>query len=246
MTETKNQTGPKTPNAMKRFYKDVACELGEGGYGVALDGKSIKTPQRMRLAVPSKALGEDIAAEWQAQGEHILPDTMPLSRIANSAIDWVGAQREAVIGEICGYASSDLLFYRAEDPSQLAEHQGAAWDAMVKWAEGQAGCRLMLAAGIVHVEQPPQALTAFEKLIGAHNDFALAALSTATTLSGSALLSLGVSHCQIDADAAWAAAHVDEDWQIAQWGTDAEATARRANRTRDFMAAVRILDLCRT
>ena len=233
------------PVRRKRFYTLAECGPVEGGHGVLLDGRAVRTPLGRPLCVASAVLGEEIANEWQAQGEYLDNRTMPMTRIANTAIDRIGPERDAVAREIAKYASCDLVCYRAEAPSGLIERQNAHWDPIVAWAETETGSRVMLAAGIVAVDQQDQLVEAVMRLARAHDDLTLASLSMATTLTGSALIALALSAGFLDADAAWAAAHVDEDWQIVQWGEDSEAAARRRMMHRDFAAAARVLDLCR-
>jgi chaperone required for assembly of F1-ATPase len=229
------------PTRQKRFYKAAAMEAEEGGFLLRLDGKRAMTPARNPLAVPHRHLAEAIRAEWAGQGEFIDPSAMPVTRLANSAIDGVAARLAEVRAEVLGYAGTDLLCYRAGEPEGLVLRQREAWDPVLAWAEESFG-RFVLAEGIVHVTQPEATLEALTAAVQAFDDpFRLAGLSLATTLTGSALIALALAEGAIDVDAAWAAAHVDEDWNIAQWGEDAEAMKRRARRFEDFRAAARAL-----
>ena len=235
------------PRALpKRFYKSAGvAEQGPGKHGVRLDGRAVRTPAKAELAVPSAALAQAIAAEWDAQGEHIDPSSMPLTRLANSAIDGV-AQREAEVrADIAKYAGSDLLCYRAEAPDELAQQQAAAWDPVLRWAHEQLGARFATRAGLMPVAQPDAAKAAVARALEAYDGFALAALHVMTTLTGSVLLALAHAQGRLTAEEAWAAAHVDEDWQISRWGEDAEAQVRRARRWSDMQAASRMLALLR-
>ncbi len=226
------------PTRQKRFYADAKMEREEGGYVLRLDGKRAMTPGRRPLAVPDARLAEAIAAEWQAQDAFIDPAAMPVTRLANSAIDGVRARLADVRAEVLAYAGTDLLYYRAGDPEGLVARQRGAWDPILAWAEAHFGVRFLLAEGIVHVAQPEPALQALAAAVAAYDEpFRLAGLSLATTLSGSALIALALAERRLDSEAAWAAAHVDEDWNIAQWGEDAEAARRRASRFEDFKAA---------
>ena len=228
----------------KRFYKDVAVAAEEGGrFGLRLDGKTVRTPGKAPLAVPRPALAEAIAEEWRAQGERIDPRTMPLTKLANTTIDGVEGRAAAVVDDILAHARADLLCYRASGPEGLRDAQARQWDPVLAWAKEALDAPLALAEGIVHVAQPEASIEALRREVEKFDAFSLAALHVLTTLSGSALLALAVALKRLDPAAAWAAAHVDEDFQIGQWGEDAEAKARRAARKAEFDAAARLLDL---
>lgn len=233
------------PELPKRFYAEAGIGEVEGGFAVLLDGRAVKTPARNMLAVPSRALAEALAAEWAAQGERIDPATMPLNRLVNSAVDGVVGQAEAVRAEVVKYAGSDLLCYRAEGPPRLVEIQSRHWDPVLGWVHQTFGAHFVLAEGVMFVEQPQKATTAIADAIAGLDPFELAALSTMTTLTGSALLALAVLHGRLDLDAAWTAAHVDEDWNIELWGEDEEAQQRRANRRMEMQAAVTVIGTIR-
>lgn len=222
----------------KRFYREVDVAGCDGVFVVRLDGREARTPGARALALPTRAAAEAVAAEWAGQGAHIDPAAMPLTRLANSALDTVAADPEAVAAEIVRFAGSDLLCYRAGEPDRLVELQAAAWDPVLAWADEVLGARFLLSQGIVFVGQPEATLAAIGRAVAAiPRPFGLAALSLMTTLAGSALLALAVVRGRLGADEAWAAAHVDEDFEIAAWGEDVEAAARRAGRRTDFMAA---------
>jgi chaperone required for assembly of F1-ATPase len=226
------------PRRQKRFYSRVETPEEDGRYILRLDGKRAMTPGRRPLAVGDRRLAAAIAAEWEKQGETIDPLSMPVTRLANSAIDGVAELADAVRSEVLAYAGSDLLFYRADRPEELVRRQNEAWNPILGWAERETGTPFLLAEGVVHVAQPEPTMQALTARIAAFDDpFRLAALNLATTLTGSALIALALAEGAIDADAAWAAAHVDEDWNISQWGEDPEAMRRRANRLADFRAA---------
>jgi chaperone required for assembly of F1-ATPase len=237
-----NGTSAK-PALPKRFYKHVTVAEEGGRYGPLLDGKPIRTPGKAPLAVPNQALAEAIAAEWRAQGERIDPRTMPLTKLANSAIDGVEARGEAVIDDILAHARADLLCYRASGPEALRAAQAAQWDTVIAWAKEALHAPLTLTDGIVHVTQPESSIAALRERIAGLDAFSLAALHVMTSLTGSALLALAVAAKRLSPDEAWAAAHVDEDFQIGRWGEDEEAKARRAARKAEFDAAARMLRL---
>lgn len=233
------------PRPSKRFYKRAqAGESGADGVPVLLDGKPVRTPARRPLAAPTRALAEMIAQEWEAQRELIDPAAMPLTRLANAIIDAVAEQRAAVAEEIVHYLGSDLLCYRADAPEALVARQAQAWDPLLAWARDALGARFVLAQGVMHVAQPREAIAAARAAIPA-DAWRLGALSSLVTLTGSALLVLALAQGAIEADAAWATAHVDEDWQMSQWGRDELALARRAYRRGEFDAAVAVLQLAR-
>jgi chaperone required for assembly of F1-ATPase len=236
------------PQLRKRFYREAGVGEGEGGFAILLDGKPVRTPARRTLAAPSRALAEKIAAEWNAQGDVIDPGAMPLTRLANSIIDAVADAPAPVAEEIANYLATDLLCYRAEAPAGLCEKQAQHWDPMLAWAREKLGARFVLTQGVVHVAQPAEAVAAARVALPgdaktANDIWRLGALSSITTLTGSALLALAVLHGALDPDAAWEAAHVDEDWQMSQWGRDEIALARRDFRKTEFDAAVAVLRL---
>lgn len=235
------QNQMRTP-VVRRFYDKVTVGPGAEGFVVLLDGKPVRTPGKAVLALPTEAAAAIVAAEFAAQVERIDPVTMPATRLVNTAIDGVAADMQAVIEDILRFASSDLLCYRADAPAALVARQAEAWDPVIDWARARLGARFILAEGIVHVTQPREAIGA----IGIHlsrraEPLRLAALHLMTTLTGSALLALAVEEGELDAEAAWSAAHVDETWNAEQWGEDYEAAARNRARSYDFSAAVRIL-----
>jgi len=227
----------------KRFYEAVSVAPLEDGFAVHLDGKPVRTPGKALLALPTERAADLVAEEFAAQGETINAVTMPVLRLVNTAIDGVASDPQAVLEDVLRFASSDLLCYRADAPQGLVDRQNQHWDPVLDWARGTLGARFNLAEGIIHVEQPRESIA----VLGVHlaqraEPLRLAAIHVMTSLTGSALLALAVDFGELDGDAAWAAGHVDEDWQVEQWGQDAEAVARRSARRRDMMAAVSLLD----
>ncbi len=255
MTNASNNGGKGGRSLPKRFYKAVAvvpAPLSSPGssageqrahHRILLDGKPIRTPAKRYLQLPNLALAEAIAAEWDAQRERVDPATMPLTRLANSAIDGIAERQGEVRADIARYAGSDLVCYRAEQPAQLVAQQAAAWDPILAWARDALGAPLNFATGIIPLAQPDAATAAVAAALEEHDAFALAAVHVITTLMGSALLAIAHAHGRISAEAAWAAAHVDEDFQISQWGEDSEAKARRDRRWTEMAAASRMLAL---
>jgi chaperone required for assembly of F1-ATPase len=228
------------PQLRKRFYETVTVAETPEGFAVLLDGKGVRTPARRPLALPARALADALAAEWQAQTEMIDPARMPLTRLANAIIDGVSDAPGPVAEEIAKYLGSDLLFYRADQPAGLVARQAKHWDPVLAWAHEVLGARFILAEGVMFVAQPENALAAARSTIPA-DPWKLGAANVITTLTGSALLALAVLHGRMSGDEAWAAAHVDEDWQADQWGHDALARERRAFREADMRAASLVL-----
>jgi chaperone required for assembly of F1-ATPase len=231
------------PSLPKRFYDQVAIEDKGDGIALLLDGKKMRTPGKAAFVLPTAALAEAIAEEWRGQRERIDPATMPLTRLANSVIDGVKGRKGAVIDDIINYAGADLLCYRAEGPKGLVALQTKHWDPVVAWAKQDLGAAMRLAEGVMHVRQPGASLDAMRGRLEDFDPWRLAALHVMTGLSGSALLALAVALQRLTPEEAWDAAHVDEDWQIAQWGEDEEAKERREDRHRDFAAAAKMLAL---
>lgn len=224
----------------KRFYAQAGTKPVEGGFGIVLDGKPVRTPSRKLLAAPSKKIADAIAAEWDAQQDVINPLTMPMTRLANSVIDGVAGRVDLVAEDIAKYFGSDLLFYRAGHPTELVAREAAHWDPVMFWAADALGAHFILAEGIMHVRQPDQAIAAARAALPS-DPWAVAALHVVTTLTGSALLALALMQGRLTPDEVWTAAHVDEDWNTQQWGIDEEVAARRAAKLTDFRAAAEVL-----
>jgi chaperone required for assembly of F1-ATPase len=229
----------------KRFYKDVTVARAADGFAILLDGKPVRTPRKLPLRVPTRALADAIAAEWAAQKERVDPASMPLSKLAITAIDGVASHMADVAAEIVKFAGSDLICYRAEAPEALRVLQAAAWDPMLRWAEDELGVHLATARGVMPVTQRQESLARVAAAVAPFDAMALTSLHVLTTLTGSAILALAHAAGRISAEAAWAAAHVDEDWQVSQWGVDVEAAERRARRWAEMQAASRFLGLLR-
>jgi chaperone required for assembly of F1-ATPase len=208
-----------------------------------LDGRPARTPARRPLALPSRALAEAAAEEWAAQENVIDPGSMPLTRLLNAVIDGVMSHAQPVADDILRYAASDLVCYRAEYPAGLSREQARHWDPLVAWARENFGARLAATAGVMHVSQPEEALAALRTALARLDAWRLAALHAMTTLTGSAVIALAVLEGRLGVGAAWEAAHVDEDWNIRQWGEDAEAMRRRARRFDEMKAAARVVAL---
>ena len=226
----------------KRFYKLASVAEQDGRFVVVLDGRPVKTPARNTLAFPTKPAAELVAAEFSAQEKEINPATMPFTRLANTAIDGVSAEIDAVMADIQRFSANDMLCYRSEAPEGLVKRQTEVWDRYLDWVRNRHGVVLLLANGVMHVEQPHHSVDAFGKALKAHAEpLVLACLHAMTTMTGSAILALAIAEGEVGVEEAWAAAHLDEDWMIEFWGEDREASERRANRWIDMDAAARML-----
>jgi chaperone required for assembly of F1-ATPase len=231
------------PALRRRFYRDArTAAAADGGFAVELDGKPARTPAGRVLAAPTLPLAQALAGEWDAQREVIDPAKMPLTRLANSIIDGVAVRPGPVAAEIEKYLASDLVCYRAASPPRLVERQARAWDPLLAWARDALGADFVLGEGVIHVAQPAAALAAAAAAIP-DDRWRLGAVHAATTLTGSALIALALARRRLTAEEAWHAAHVDEDWNIDQWGDDAPARERRALRFAEFAAAATALSL---
>jgi chaperone required for assembly of F1-ATPase len=225
---------------MKRFWKDVTV----GPDRVPeLDGRPIRTPGRAPLALPTDALAEAVADEWRAVADAVDPRAMPLTGLANAAVDRIAPDPAAFAAGLAAYGESDLLCYRADTPAGLVRRQAAAWDPVLAWAQGRYDVHFELVTGIMHRRQPPATVQRLAEAVRAQPPFRLAPLSPLVTITGSLVIALAVAEGALTPDAAWEAATVDERWQAEQWGEDALAAEARANRRRDFDAAARFLAL---
>jgi chaperone required for assembly of F1-ATPase len=232
------------PALRRRFYEQVGIDEGEGGHGLKLDGRPVRTPARRLLAAPTRGLAEVLAAEWRAQREVIDPANMPVTRLANSIIDGVAAAPEPVRAEVEKYLASDLVFYRAASPEGLVALQSAAWEPVLDWARDALGARFVCTAGLAFVPQPEAALQA-ARAASPRDAWRLGALHVITTLTGSALIALAVLNGRLSSEQAWAAAHVDEDWNMDFWGRDEQALKRRTARFAEMQAAATVLEALR-
>jgi chaperone required for assembly of F1-ATPase len=230
---------------MKRFYQKVEPVSAAGGYGIALDGRFVKTSGKHCLIVPNLALAAAMAAEWEAQQGDIRREAMPLTHLAGATIDRSAAQRDAVVQQVADYAGTDLVCYRAAHPPALAARQQAVWQPLIDWAVERYGAPLAVTSGIVPASQPAASLAAFTEAVAEHNDFSLTALHAATAACGSLVIALALLEGRLNADQAFAASQLDESFQIEAWGEDAEQAARRAALAAEIAAAARFISLLR-
>jgi chaperone required for assembly of F1-ATPase len=228
---------------LKRFYEQVGVTAVADGYAIRLDGREVRTPGKARLVLPSAGLAEAVAAEWAAQGEHIVPASMPLMSLACTAVDQVAPKRDAVVGELLDYAGSDLLCYRADRPEGLVARQAKVWQPLLDWAARELDAPLGVTVGIRHEPQPEDALAALRRAVEGLDDLSLAALDCATRAAGSLIVALALHRGRLGAEAAFEAAELDATYQIELWGEDPEATRRRAAVLADLAAARRLFEL---
>ncbi|ODU19708.1 MAG: ATPase [Sphingomonas sp. SCN 67-18] len=230
---------------MKRFWTEARAAPAEGGFGIVLDGRPVRTPHRHALVAPTAALGAALAGEWAAVGDKIDPRAMPLTGLANAAIDIVAPDPARFAAGIAAYGETDLLAYRAESPANLVSAQAAAWDPLLDWARGRYDIAVTVVAGIIHQAQPSATLARLREATAARDPFALAALSPIVTIGGSLIAALALAEGAFDAEAIWQAVAFDELWQEAHWGRDDLAARARAAHRADYDAAVRFLSLLR-
>ena len=230
---------------MKRFYKQVSIAPVEGGFGVLLDGKSIKTPARNTLVLPTEKLAHAIAAEWRGQGEEVIASSMPLLKLANTAIDGVSSNREDVINAILRFGENDLICYRAHQPPELAARQRAGWDPLLDWVAQRHGARMRMAQGLNHVDQPPETLAALREPLEGLDAFALAGLHVVASVTGSLVLALPVLDDALSGARAFELSRIDEAYQAEKWGQDAEAAKRATALAHELDKAVELIALLR-
>jgi chaperone required for assembly of F1-ATPase len=230
----------------RRFYKEASAIADGDVWRIALDGKVVKTPARNPLSLPTRALAEAIAAEWNAQETKVKPDSMPLMQLASTAIDRVAPARDRIIAEMAGYAATDLVCYRADGPDDLVQRQSTHWDPLIDWLRERYDVSLQTASGVMAVPQSDQALAALTRAVAAQDDLCLTALGVMTGAAGSLAIGLALLEGRISPEDAATAAQLDELYQAERWGIDPEAEKRRANQKADLVAARRFLDLLAT
>ena len=228
---------------MKRFWKEVSAAKEEAGWMIALDGRPVRTPARSALVVPTERLAKAIEEEWRSVIEDIEPRSMPLTGLANAAIDRIAPQREAFAIGIAKYSEADLACYRSEWPPELVSRQAESWDRLLGWARRRYDVDFSTTAGLVHVPQAQATIDRLSQAVAELDPFHLAGLSPLVTAGGSLIAALAVLEKTMSADEAWRSVSIDDRWQLEQWGSDSEAQAALENRERDFMAGARFLEL---
>jgi chaperone required for assembly of F1-ATPase len=228
---------------VKRFWKEVEVAAEDGGWSIRLDGRPVKTPARASLVVPTRALADAIADEWRCVGDDVDPRAMPLTGIANAAIDRVASKKEAFAQGLARYAEADLACYRAQGPHELVERQEQSWDQLLAWARRRFDVDFTTTLGLVHVAQPEGTIERLSHAVESLDAFHLAGLSPLVTIGGSLIAALALVEKVLTPAQAWDAVSIDERWQLEQWGSDAEAEKALESRRRDFFAAARFLEL---
>jgi chaperone required for assembly of F1-ATPase len=231
---------------MKRFYRKSEPVQRAGGYGITLDGKPIKTPNKRDLVVPNRALATVIAEEWNAQQSEVRAATMPLTRLATTTVDRVATQRDTIVQQTANYAATDLVCYRATHPPALAARQQAVWQPLIDWAVLRYAAPLTVTSGVIPKSQSAASLRAFAAAVAEHEDFALTALHVATAACGSLIIALALLEGQLDAQQAFNVSQLDESFQIEGWGEDPEQAARRRALATDIAGAAQFVSLLRS
>lgn len=229
----------------RRFWKSADVDETGGAFCVLLDGRPVRTPQKAPLALPTREMAEAVAREWDAQDGGIDPNSMPVTRAANAAIDKLTVQHDAVAAMLAGYAQTDLLCHRAAAPDALRDQQNKGWDPILDWAAARFDAPLTVVTGVMPVTQPESSLINLSKAVHARAPFTLTALHDLVTLSGSLVLGLSVAEGATGPETAWDLSRIDENWQIAQWGADEGAAEMAAHKRTAFLHAVRFLTLAR-
>ena len=228
---------------MKRFWEAAVAIATEDGYAIALDGRRVKTPAKADLILPTEDMANAVAAEWNNVGDTIDPREMPLTGLANAAIDRIAPDKEQFAKGVALYSESDLTCYRAEGPDALVQWQQEAWDVLLEWARRRYDVDFAICTGVMHVEQPADTVRKLSHEVMALDAFYLAGLSQMVTIGGSLVAALAVNEEMMPADSVWEAVSLDDRWQLEEWGEDAEARAALDARRRDFLAAARFLEL---
>jgi chaperone required for assembly of F1-ATPase len=228
----------------KRFWKEASVTKADGGFAITLDGRPVRTPAKLPLVMPTEALAAAIAAEWDAQTGLIKPDTMPFTRTANSAIDKVAPQFDAVVDNLAGYGGTDLLCYRATDPQPLIDRQNAAWNPLLDWAASTCAAPLLAVPGVMFIAQQARALQNLHAAVAAQSPFQIAAFHDMVAISGSLILGLAVTRNRLTPDDAFGLSRIDEHWQAELWGVDEDAAVLEALKKQAFVHATRFYALC--
>ena len=228
---------------MKRFWKQVSTSVEGDGWAILLDERAIRTPARSPLVVPTEALGAAIAEEWRSLEGEIDPGAMPLTGLANAAIDRIAPDREAFASGLAKYGETDLACYRSEWPPELVKRQQSSWDELLAWGRRRYDVDFATTSGLLHVPQAQATIDRLGQAVAELDVFHLAGLSPLVSTGGSLVAALALLEKAITPEAAWAAASIDERWQLEQWGGDLEAQRALENRRRDFFAGARFLDL---
>lgn len=230
--------------AAKRFWKKTTADAVEGGFSVHLDGRSVRTPLKTLVVVPTLAMAEAMRQEWDAQEGKIDPLSMPVTRAANAALDKVSTQHAEVVDMLAAYGDSDLICYRAEGPEGLVAKQAEEWGPLVDWAATELSAALQVRVGIMHIPQQPKALAVLHGHVATFDAFQLTAFHDLVAITGSLILGLAIARGRLGAEQAWEVSRIDENWQIAQWGADEDAEIQAGLKRRDLIRAEAFFRLC--
>jgi chaperone required for assembly of F1-ATPase len=228
---------------MKRFWKIARIETVESGFAIRLDARPVKTPMRAQLVLPNMAMAQAVCAEWDAVGDDIDPMVMPITGLANAAIDRIAEDRDGFISAIAAYGESDLFCYRAEEPEILVQRQADIWDRYLRWAQARYFVTFTVVTGIMHQPQPAPTLVRLKEAVAELSNWQLAAASKMVPITGSLVAFLALAEGEVDAVSLWPDLVLDELWQEEKWGADDFALKNRRDRQTDFMAGVRFLEL---
>ena len=230
----------------KRFYKEVAAGPVDGGFVVTLDGRAVRTPGlKVPVVVAAASIATTMAQEWSSQDKYIDPATMPMVRLVNSALESGEHMIPAFREEVMKFAAGDMMLYRADTPQELVAEQENAWDKALVTLARHFGVSFQPTIGIIHQAQPQATMDRLAEALDSENLLTMTALVSITGLTGSGLLAIGLLHKLFSVEQVWHAAHVDEDFQITQWGQDEEAAERRAIRRVEFDTAVAVVEALR-
>ena len=228
----------------KRFWTTATAEPCEGGFTVRLDGRAVKTPAKAAVVMPTRAMAEAAAREWDAQQGAVKPETMPVTRAVNSAIDKLVHQRDEVVDLLAAYGASDLLCYRATGPEGLIARQAAGWDPLLDWSASELGARLVVTSGIVPVDQPSESLARLRAEVAGLDAFRLAAFHDFVAITGSLILGIALTRGRLSGTEAFVLSRIDESWQAEFWGVDEDAAALEASKQRALLEAEQFYALC--
>ncbi len=230
---------------MKRWYRATGIDQAPEDFGIELDGKPLRTPSKRPLRVPTETLARAIAGEWDGQDGVVAPATMPLTRLAATAIDRIAPDSTLVLANLAAYARSDLVCFRADHPSGLVERQTACWQPLVTWAALKHDAALAVTTGVMPREQPQPAILALEKVLDPLDSFRLVALHTVATQTGSLVIALALLDGHLTGEEAFSAGVLDELWSLEIWGHDTEAALALEIRKADILTVERFLQLLR-
>lgn len=235
---------PKIEDAIalpRRFYKETSVTEADGGFGVALDARTLRTPGGAVFVAPTRTLAQLCADEWAAQGEHIAPASMPVSQFAFATLDWTAKSRDDIVNYVVAFGGTDLCCHRAEAPVELVARQAEKWDPVVAWAASDLGAPLPVVTGIVAADVPETAIAALREHASVLTDFELTALGQAASLAGSALIAFALLRARLTPAEAFEAAALDNLWSLEKWGEDQEGRARLDRQRAEFDALGRYL-----